>query len=291
LTPDPGSHRICFSSSLAVDVKPFGYRNGKLFCEEVPVADIARKIGTPFYLYSQSAFEQQFLAFDQSFAPQPHLTCYAVKANSNLAVLSLFRSLGAGFDVVSKGELLRALAAGADPKKIIFSGVGKTEDEIDLGLRRGILQFNVESAAELNMLEARARALGKTADFALRVNPGVDARTHPYISTGLRRHKFGIPIEAAGEIHRRARRSRHLRIAGIACHIGSQITSVKPFLAALRRLRGIFLELRAEGTDVRRLDLGGGLGIVYHNEKPPHPRAYAQAILGVIKDIDCTLVI
>jgi len=272
-------------------LKPFGYKNGKLFCEDVPVAELARRTGTPFYLYSQSAFDQQFRAFDEAFAPQPHLTCYAVKANSNLAILSLFRTLGAGFDVVSVGELRRALAAGADPKKIIFSGVGKTEDEIDFGLSRGILQFNVESAAEIKMLEARAQALGKTANFALRVNPGVDSGTHPYIATGSRHHKFGISIEDSIEIYRRARRSSHLRITGTACHIGSQITSIEPFLTALRRLRGIFLDLRAQGVDVQHLDLGGGLGIVYHDEEPPCPGDYARAVLALVRDLDCTLVL
>ncbi len=269
----------------------FHYRHGKLFCEEMPVAEIARKIGTPFYLYSQSALEQQFRAFDHAFAPVPHLTCFAVKANSNLAILALFRALGAGFDTVSKGEMMRALTAGADPQKIVFSGVGKTEDEIDLGLQRGILQFNVESAAELKQLEGRAQALGKTANIALRINPGIDARTHPYLATGLRHHKFGIPAGDALEIYRRARRSRHLRITGVACHIGSQITSIDPFLAALRRLRGIFLHLRAQGIDVRHLDLGGGLGIVYDNEEPPLPGDYASAVLPAVRDLDCRLIL
>jgi diaminopimelate decarboxylase len=272
-------------------VQPFCYKSGKLFCEDVPVAEIARKVGTPFYLYSQSALELQFRAFDQAFASLPHLTCYAIKANSNLAILSLFRKLGAGFDVVSRGELMRALAVGADPKKIVFSGVGKTQDEIDLGLRRGILQFNVESVAELRMLEARAQALEKVADFALRVNPDVDSRTHPYIATGARYHKFGIPIERALEIYRSAKQSRCLRIAGVGCHIGSQITSIEPFIAAVRRLKEIFLRLRMEGVNVRHLDLGGGLGIVYKDETPPSPREYARAVLTVLGNLNCTLLL
>jgi diaminopimelate decarboxylase len=272
-------------------MRPFWYKSRKLFCEDVPVAEIARKVGTPFYLYSQSALELQFQAFDKAFAPRPHLTCYAMKANSNLAILSLFRTLGAGFDVVSKGELMRALAVGMDPKKIIFSGVGKTEDEIDLGLRRGILQFNVESVAELRTLEARAQAQAKVADFALRVNPDVDSRTHPYIATGARQHKFGIALEQVPEVYRRAQRSRYLRITGVGCHIGSQITSIEPFITAVRRLKEIFLRLRAEGVDVRHLDLGGGLGIVYKDEAPPHPGKYARAVLAVLGDLNCKLIL
>jgi diaminopimelate decarboxylase len=186
---------------------------------------------------------------------------------------------------------MRALAVGADPKKIVFSGVGKTQDEIDLGLRRGILQFNVESVAELKMLEARAQALGKVADFALRVNPDVDPPTHPYMATGARYHKFGIPIEQAPDIYRRARRSRYLRITGVGCHIGSQITSIEPFIRAVQRLREIFLHLRAEGIGVRHLDLGGGLGIVYKDETPPLPREYARAVLAALGNLDCTLLL
>jgi diaminopimelate decarboxylase len=262
-----------------------------MYCEDVPVAEIARKVRTPFYLYSQSALEQQFLAFDRAFAPIRHLTCYAVKANSNLAILSLFRKMGAGFDVVSGGELMRAFAAGANPRKVVFSGVGKTEDEIDLGLRRGILQFNVESVAELGMLAARAQAMGKVADIALRVNPDVDPRTHPYIATGMREHKFGIAIDDALQIYRSGRRFRHLRITGIGCHIGSQITSIDPFLAALRRLKEMYLHLRSDGMDIRHLDLGGGLGIVYNDEEPPDPHEYARAVVAAVRDLDCILLL
>jgi diaminopimelate decarboxylase len=273
------------------NVNPFSYRNGRLFCEELPVAQIAQKVETPFYLYSQSAFEDQFRTFDQAFAPMRHLTCYAVKANSNIAVLSLFRRLGAGFDIVSQGEMMRALAAGADPGKIIYSGVGKRIEEIDLGLAQGILQFNVESAAEMQRLEARARALGKPACVALRVNPGIDAGTHPYIATGLREHKFGITIEDAWEIYRSVRRSRHIHATGIACHIGSQITSVAPFLAAMKRLKRMCAELRGEGIEIRHLDLGGGLGITYDKETPPHVREYARAVMTTLGDLDCTLIL
>ena len=269
----------------------FAYRNRTLFCEDVSVAEIACRIGTPLYLYSQSALERQFREFDGAFAAVPHLTCYAAKANSNLAILSLLRRLGAGLDVVSGGELRRAAAAGMDPGKIVFSGVGKTVDEIDLGLQSGILQFNVESAAELEILQARARALRKVPDVALRVNPDVASGTHPYIATGGREHKFGIPIGQALELYRSARRSPLLRLTGIGCHIGSQITSVEPFLLALRRLKEVFRCLRAEGLDLRRLDLGGGLGIVYDKEQPPHPGEYAGAIIEVLRDLDCFLML
>jgi diaminopimelate decarboxylase len=272
-------------------VEPFHYQNRQLICEDVPVAEIARKAGTPFYLYSQTALEHQWRAFDDAFSGVPHLTCYAVKANSNLALLSLFRALGAGFDVVSKGELLRAAAAGSDPKKIVFSGVGKTLDEIDLGLRRGILQFNVESAAELAMLEARARTLGRVADIALRVNPDVDSRTHPYISTGAAHHKFGVAAGDAMRLYRRARHTRHLRVTGLSCHIGSQITSIEPFLTALSRLKALLHCLREEGIRIRHLDLGGGLGIVYSNERPPQPGEYARELSAMMQDLDCSLIL
>jgi diaminopimelate decarboxylase len=272
-------------------VQAFSYKNRKLYCEAVSVAVLARRLGTPFYLYSQTALAGQFRAFDAAFAPVPHLTCYAVKANSNLALLSLFGKLGAGFDVVSRGELMRVLAAGMKAGRVVFSGVGKTADEIDFGLKRGILQFNVESAAELGMIEARARALGKRAGISLRVNPDVDSGTHPYISTGTYRHKFGIPVADAFEMYRRAGRSRHLRITGIACHIGSQVTSIEPFEQALLRLKKVFLALRAEGIAMHHLDLGGGLGIVYDQEKPPDPGAYARAMIAALDGLDCTLIL
>jgi diaminopimelate decarboxylase len=272
-------------------VHHFWYNKNKLYCEDVPVAEVARKVGTPFYLYSQSTLERHFKTFDMAFGVLPHLTCYAVKANSNLAILSLLRRLGAGFDIVSGGELLRALKAGADPRKVVFSGVGKTPDEIDLGLQHDILQFNIESSAELRTLEARARAKRRVARIALRVNPNVDPKTHPYIATGLRQHKFGIPIESAPEIYRRASRSNHLKVTGIGFHIGSQITRVEPFIDALHRLKEIVLAMRSEGLDIHYLDLGGGLGITYNDEVPPHPDDYGKAVLEVIKDLDCTLLL
>jgi diaminopimelate decarboxylase len=272
-------------------VHNFWYNKNKLYCEDVPVADVAKKVGTPFYLYSQSTLERHYRTFDLAFGLVPHLTCYAVKANSNLAILSLFRRLGSGFDIVSGGELQRALRAGADPQKIVFSGVGKTEDEIDLALHTGILQFNVESAAELDVLDARASATGKTARIALRVNPNVDPKTHPYIATGLRQHKFGVPIEAAPELYRKAGRSQHLQITGIGFHIGSQITRVEPFIEALTRLKEMVATLRETGLNIEYLDLGGGLGITYNDEVPPHPDDYGKAVLEVVRDMGCTVLL
>ncbi len=269
----------------------FWYNKNKLYCEDVPVAEVARKVGTPFYLYSQSTLERHFKTFDMAFGVLPHLTCYAVKANSNLAILSLFRKMGAGFDIVSGGELQRALKAGGDPQKIVFSGVGKSTDEIDLGLQCNILQFNIESLAEMRLVEARARANRKVARIAFRVNPNVDPKTHPYIATGLRQHKFGIPIESAPEVYRKASRSGHLKITGIGFHIGSQITRVEPFIDALGRLKEIVLALRRDGLSIHHLDLGGGLGITYNDEVPPHPDDYGKAVLEVIKDLECTLLL
>jgi diaminopimelate decarboxylase len=272
-------------------VHNFWYNKNKLYCEDVPVADVAKKVGTPFYLYSQSTLERHYKTFDLAFGLVPHLTCYAVKANSNLAILSLFRRLGSGFDIVSGGELQRALRAGADPQKIVFSGVGKTEDEIDLALHTGILQFNVESPAELDVLDARAAAGDKTARIALRVNPNVDPKTHPYIATGLRQHKFGVPIEAAPELYRKASRSQHLQITGIGFHIGSQITRVEPFIEALTRLKEMVAMLRDTGLNIEYLDLGGGLGITYNDEVPPHPDDYGKAVLEVVRDMGCTVLL
>src|SRR5262245_39118711 len=237
----------------------FWYKGKRLYCEDVPVADIAREVGTPFYLYSQATLERHFTVFDRAFEAVPHLVCYSVKANSTLALLALFRRLGGGFDIVSGGELRRVLRAGGNPRKIVFSGVGKGADEIDLALREDILQFNVESAAELDLLDARARALRRKARISLRVNPDVDASTHPYIATGLRQHKFGVPMEQAVGLYRRARRLRHLKVTGIGFHIGSQITRLDPFVDALTRLKELVLSLRESGVEIRHVDLGGGL--------------------------------
>ncbi len=269
----------------------FPYRARKLHCEGVALADIARSAGTPCYVYSQSALAANFREFNSAFGDRDRLICYAVKANSNLAVLRLFRDLGAGFDIVSGGELRRALRVKADPGKIVFSGVGKTEPEIDLGLAERILQFNVESAEELAMLEARARVAATTARFALRVNPDVDPRTHPYISTGLRHNKFGVPMSQALPLLRRFRKSKHLRAVGIGFHIGSQITQLEPFLHALDRIRQLARALLAEGFEILNVDLGGGLGIRYRDEEPPNPREYGRAIREASADLPGRLIL
>jgi diaminopimelate decarboxylase len=272
-------------------LQQFWYRRNRLYCEDVPVAEIAHSVGTPFYLYSQSTLERHFRTFDGAFSAVPHLTCFAVKANSNLAVLSLFRRLGAGFDIVSGGELERALKAGADPRRIVFSGVGKNRAEMDRALACDILQFNVESQAELEILEARAQASGKVARVGLRINPDVDPKTHPYISTGLRMTKFGVPIEVAHALFHRSRRSTHLQLTGLGFHIGSQITRVEPFVEALKLLREAVLALRARKHEIRLIDLGGGLGITYNDELPPHPEDYGRSVLDLVSDLGCTVLL
>jgi diaminopimelate decarboxylase len=272
-------------------VHHFWYKEDRLYCEDVPVAEVARKVGTPFYLYSQSTLERHFRVFDGAFSAVPHLTCFAVKANSNLAVLALFRRLGSGFDIVSGGELQKVLRVGADPQKVVYSGVGKTEAEVDLALENRILQFNVESAAELRLIEARARSLRKVACIGLRVNPDVDAKTHPYIATGLQQNKFGIPIETAPELVRRIARSKNLKLTGLGFHIGSQITRIDPFVEALSRLKEMVLKLRKDGQKIDHVDLGGGLGITYNDEIPPPPEDYGKAVLEVLKDLKCTVLL
>lgn len=272
-------------------MEPFAYCRSKLHCEHVPVAEIARKVGTPTYVYSQTAIEERFREFDRAFAAVPHLICYAVKANSNLAVLSLLRRLGAGFDIVSGGELRRVLAAGGDPGRVVFSGVGKSASEIDLGLRHDILQFNVESEAELEVIQERAGALGKVARVGLRVNPDVGAETHPYHSTGMLEHKFGVPFERAPALLRKAGRMPHLQVTGIGFHVGSQITRLDPFVEALKRLKALLSGLRAPGIAIWHLDVGGGLGITYNDETPPRPEAYAEAILQLARDMNCRILL
>lgn len=269
----------------------FEYRKNKLYCEEMPVADAARRVGTPCYIYSQSAIERRFREFDTAFANVPHLVCYAVKANSNLAVLALLHRLGSGFDIVSGGELQRALRAGADPGRIVFSGVGKTRAEIDLGIRHGILQFNAESDSELDMLSGRAVALRKTVRVGLRVNPDVKAETHPYHTTGMRDHKFGVPLEKAVAVFRKAKRLPGLEVIGVGFHIGSQITRLDPFAEALERIGRLVHELRLSGIVIRHLDLGGGLGIAYKDETPPEPRDYARAMIRAAAGLDCRLLL
>ncbi len=256
----------------------FQYQEHHLYAEEVPVANIAARFGTPCYVYSRATLERHWRAFDTAFGHHPHLICFAVKANSNLAVLDVLARLGSGFDIVSVGELERVLAAGGDPAKVIFSGVGKRADEMRRALEVGIRCFNLESEAELERLEGVAAALGVVAPVSIRVNPDVDAGTHPYISTGLRENKFGIDIHAADRVYERAAASPHLRVAGIDCHIGSQLTELAPFLDALARVLELADRLERFGIPIKHLDLGGGLGIRYTHESPPEPAEYARAL-------------
>jgi diaminopimelate decarboxylase len=258
----------------------FEYRGNELRAEDVPLAKIADEVGTPCYVYSLATLRRHYRVFDRAFGEAPHLVCYSVKANSNLAVLRTFAREGSGFDIVSGGELHRALAAGGDPKKIVFSGIGKTREEMEYALRQGILQFNVESSAELDELDAVARRMGARAPVALRVNPDVDPKTHPYISTGMKKAKFGIDLRRAVEEYERARTLDHLDVVGVDCHIGSQLTDVSPFRDALARVRGLVLELQGRGFTIRHLDFGGGLGITYESEMPPEPAEYAATLLA-----------
>ncbi len=260
-------------------MKPFDYRNGELHAETVPLAGIAERFGTPCYVYSRAALTEAWRAFDAAFAGRDHLVCYAVKANSTLAVLNLFARLGSGFDIVSGGELQRVLAAGGDPRKVVFSGVGKTAGEMREALAAGILCFNVESEGELVRLDAVAGETGKTAVVSLRVNPDVDPRTHPYIATGLKENKFGIPFDDAFGLYQKARSMRHIAVTGIGCHIGSQLTDVAPFVAALDRVLELTDRLGAGGIPIAHIDIGGGLGIRYQDESPPAVADYARALL------------
>jgi diaminopimelate decarboxylase len=258
----------------------FNYHADHLFAEEVAVADIIAQYGSPCYIYSRATLEKHWHAFNDAFGTQKHLICYAVKANSNLAILNLFARLGSGFDIVSLGELERVLAAGGDPKKIVFSGVGKREDEIIAALKVGIRCFNVEVSGELDRINQCAGQLGVIAPISLRVNPDVDAKTHPYISTGLKENKFGIASELAVAEYCRAAQLPNLKIVGIDCHIGSQLTETRPFLDALDKVLQLVVELKARGITLEHLDLGGGLGICYNDEQPPEPSEYISAILA-----------
>lgn len=262
----------------------FNYRNNELFAEDVAVQDIVYKYGSPCYIYSKATLEQHWLAFDQAFAEHPHLICYAVKANSNIAILNILARLGSGFDIVSIGELERVIAAGGDPKKVVFSGVGKREDEILAALKTGIRCFNIEVKGELDRINQLAGQLGVIAPVSFRVNPDVDAKTHPYISTGLKENKFGIDINQAINEYKRAAGMDHINVVGIDCHIGSQLTETAPFLAALDRVLQLVGQLKDEGIELHHLDLGGGLGICYQDEQPPAPAEYIQALLNRLGD-------
>ncbi|MGR9045970.1 MAG: diaminopimelate decarboxylase [Gammaproteobacteria bacterium] len=257
----------------------FEFRNNELYAEDRPVNDIVSRYGSPCYIYSRATIERHWHAFDKAFGEHPHLICYAVKANSNIALLNLLARLGSGFDIVSVGELERVLAAGGDPKKIVFSGVGKREDEIRAALNTGIRCFNIEVSGELDRINRLAGELGVVAPVSFRVNPDVDAKTHPYISTGLKENKFGISIEQALIEYRRAASMPNIELIGIDCHIGSQLTETTPFLDALDRVLKLVKTLEAEGIKLHHLDLGGGLGIRYRDEQPPEPADYTQAIL------------
>ena len=260
----------------------FGYKDRELHAEAVPLSRIAEQHGTPCFVYSRAALTDAWRAFDAAFTDRDHLVCYAVKANSNLAILNLFARLGSGFDIVSGGELQRVLAAGGDPRKIVFSGVGKSADEIRRALHAGILCFNVESESELIRLDRIAGELGKAAPVSLRVNPDVDAKTHPYIATGLKQNKFGVAYRDALALYHRARGLHHLKIEGIDCHIGSQLTEIAPFAAALEKVLDLLDRLQREGIVISHLDLGGGLGIRYQDEVPPAIGDYARTLIDLV---------
>ena len=257
----------------------FNYRDNRLFAEDVAIETIVAEQGSPCYIYSKATLERHWHAFDDAFGGQAHLICYAVKANSNIAILNTLARLGSGFDIVSLGELERVLAAKGEPKKIVFSGVGKREDEIRAALKVGIRCFNIEVKGELDRINQLAGELGVVAPVSFRVNPDVDAKTHPYISTGLKENKFGIDINEAITEYRRAAQMQHIEIVGIDCHIGSQLTETRPFLDALDRVLKIVYSLKSEGITLHHLDLGGGLGICYDDETPPEPAEYVAAIL------------
>jgi len=259
----------------------FSYQNGRMRAEDVDLGDIAERFGTPCYVYSRATLERHWQVFDKALGTHPHLICYAVKANSSLAVLQVLACLGSGFDIVSEGELERVLRAGGDPARIVFSGVGKRAAEMQHALEAGIRCFNVESEAELVRLEAVAAATGHIAPVSIRVNPDVDAQTHPYISTGLRDNKFGIDVEQALQVYQRATELPHLKVTGIDCHIGSQLTDTAPFVDALERVLQLVDRLQSDGIELAHIDLGGGLGIPYHaGDRPPLPDAYARALLA-----------
>ncbi|TXH05514.1 MAG: diaminopimelate decarboxylase [Nevskiaceae bacterium] len=257
----------------------FEFRDGELYAEDVRAADLAMRFGTPCYVYSRATLERHYRAFDEALAAIPHQVCYAVKANSNLAVLNVLARLGSGFDIVSGGELFRVLRAGGDPAKVVFSGVGKTDQEMQDALAANIHCFNVESESELLRLNAVAVSLGQRARIALRVNPDVDAKTHPYISTGLKNNKFGVDIATAEQLYARAARLPGLQVIGVASHIGSQLLDVQPFLDALDRVLALIARLRAAGIALEHIDIGGGLGVRYRDEQPIAPADWAQALL------------
>jgi len=269
----------------------FQYRGDDLYCEGVPVARIGSEVGTPAYVYSHATLTRHFRVFDEAFAEVPHLICFAMKANANLAVIKLFSDLGGGLDVVSGGELFRGLKAGVPPGRIVYAGVGKSRDEIAYALKSDILMFNVESGQELRLVSEVASGMGLKARVAIRVNPDVDPHTHPYISTGLKRSKFGIDISLALDEYETAHGLPSLEVVGIHQHIGSQITDIRPFVDALKKTAALVHKLRERGADIRYIDVGGGLGITYKDEEPPLPSEFAEALIAVIKDLKATVVL
>ena len=261
----------------------FEYKNQQLFAEEVAIADIIKAHGTPAYIYSRATLERHWHAFDNAFGEHPHLICFAVKSNSNIALLNVMAKLGSGFDIVSQGELERVLAAGGDASKVVFSGVAKSHSEIARALEVGVRCFNVESIPELHRINEVAGEMGKVAPISLRVNPDVDAKTHPYISTGLKENKFGVSVQQAREVYRLAKSLPNVKVTGMDCHIGSQLTELQPFLDATDRLIVLMEQLKEDGIELHHLDLGGGLGVPYHGEQPPHPTEYAKALLEKLR--------
>lgn len=272
-------------------MRTFNYSNGQLCAEKVQLAEIAGQFGTPCYVYSRKAIEQQWQAYDVAFAGRAHLVCYAVKANSNLAVLNLLARLGSGFDVVSAGELHRVIKAGGDPSKVVFSGVGKTREEMQVALAAGIKCFNVESESELQVLNSVAEQTGIRAPVSIRVNPDVDAKTHPYISTGLSENKFGIDIRLAESVYQQAMRMSYLDVTGIDCHIGSQITTLGPYQDACKIINDLVEKLQGQGINLKHIDMGGGLGISYHNEQPPTPAELVNSVCGIFQNKDIELLV
>jgi diaminopimelate decarboxylase len=262
----------------------FEYRDGQLFAEQTSLSSIAAEYGTPCYVYSRAAFETQWKALDSAFGEHPHTICYAVKANSNIAVLNLLARLGSGFDIVSEGELRRVLKAGGDPSKVVFSGVAKSKPELAFAMQNKVRSINIESVAELERVQEVAASLNVRASIAFRVNPNVDPETHPYISTGMDKAKFGVTMEAAFDAYKRATELANIEIHGIACHIGSQITKTSPFTDALKIVLDMVKRLADEGITIKQLDLGGGLGIDYHGETPPSPSEYVQSMINGMKD-------
>ena len=264
----------------------FQYKNEQLYVEDLPVKQLAEEFGTPLYIYSRATLERHWHAFDSALGEHPHLICYAVKANSNIGILNVMAKLGSGFDIVSQGELERVLAAGGEASKVVFSGVAKSRAEIMRALEVGIRCFNVESVAELHHINQIAGEMGKMAPISLRVNPDVDAHTHPYISTGLKENKFGVSVDEAREVYKLAATLPHVKITGMDCHIGSQLTELQPFLDATDRLIRLMEQLKEDGITLKHLDLGGGLGVTYTDETPPHPSDYAAALLNKLKDYE-----